>query len=100
MTVVSNAMSFKIERIVQGEELVVLCLSGRIVGEHVETLRELIAREKGAVAIDLTEVILAGREAVRLLAISEANGVELRHCPAYVREWITRERGIGYGQCS
>ena len=28
-----------------------------------------------------------------LLALSEANGIELRHCPAYIREWITRERG-------
>jgi hypothetical protein len=29
---------------------------------------------------------------MKLLAINEAKGIELRHCPAYVREWITRER--------
>jgi hypothetical protein len=29
---------------------------------------------------------------MKLLAINEANGIELRHCPAYIREWIRRER--------
>ena len=70
----------------------VLRVSGRIRGEHVDTLRELLGREKGGVAIDLKEVILVDREAVRLLALSEANGIELRNCPAYVREWVARER--------
>jgi hypothetical protein len=30
---------------------------------------------------------------VKLLALHEASGIELRHCPAYVRKWVTRERG-------
>jgi hypothetical protein len=30
---------------------------------------------------------------VRLLAVSESNGFELRNCPAYIREWVARERG-------
>jgi len=85
-------MSCRIDRIVSGEDLVVLRVSGRIRGEHVDTLRELLGREKGGVAIDLKEVILVDREAVRLLALSEANGIELRNCPAYVREWVARER--------
>lgn len=86
-------MSFKIERLVNEGDSAVLRVSGRIDGEHVDTLRELIAREDGGgVAIDLTEVLLADREAVRLLAVSEANGVELRNCPAYIREWVSRER--------
>jgi hypothetical protein len=29
---------------------------------------------------------------VKLLALTEARGVELRNCPAYIREWIERER--------
>jgi hypothetical protein len=33
---------------------------------------------------------------VRLLALSEANGIEIRNCPAYIREWVAKERnGIG-----
>ena len=93
-------MSCKIERLVDREDFVVLRVSGRIDGEHVDTIREVIAREKGGVALDLGHVILVNREAVRLLAVSEANGIELRNCPAYVREWVVREREVGYGQCS
>ena len=74
----------------------VLRVSGRIQAEHVDTLRELLRLEKEGVAIDLTEVILMDREAVKLLALSEANGIELRNCPAYIREWVSKERdGIG-----
>ena len=36
---------------------------------------------------------LAERDAVTFLARTERNGIELRHCPAYIREWVTRERG-------
>ena len=64
----SNAMNCKIDRIVSAESAVVVRVSGRIDGEHVGMLRNLIAQEKGGVAIDLTEVMLADREAVRLLA--------------------------------
>ena len=48
--------------------------------------------EGGLVAIDLNEVILVDREAVRLFATSELNGIELRNCPAYIREWVTKEK--------
>ena len=85
-------MSCRIERLVSEEDFVVLRVSGRIHGEHVDTLRELVGREKGGVAIDLEEVNLVDREAVRLLALGEANGIELRNCPAYIREWVARER--------
>jgi hypothetical protein len=47
---------------------------------------------KGIVAIDLTEVTLVSHEAVEALAAAEANGIELRNCPAYVREWVSRQR--------
>ena len=93
-------MSCKIERNVSADDVVVFLVSGRIDGEHVDTLRELIAREKSRVAIDLTEIILADREAVRLLAVSEANGVELINCPAYIREWVNREKDSALAQLS
>jgi hypothetical protein len=53
------------------------------------------------VGIDLKEVLLLDRGAVKLLALSESNGAELRNCPAYIREWVTRERGgyRGYRRC-
>jgi len=85
-------MSCRIDRLDMGEGSVVLRVCGRFDREHVDTLRELIAREKGKVAIDLMEVITVDREAVSLFAFSEANGIELRNCPAYIREWVARER--------
>jgi hypothetical protein len=39
-------------------------------------------------------VLLVDREAIKLLAMRESNGVELRNCPAYIREWVTRERAV------
>ena|SRR2546426_6821897 len=48
-------------------------------------------KSSSPLAIDLEQVLLADREAVRLLAACELNGTELRNCPAYIREWVTRE---------
>jgi hypothetical protein len=71
--------------------------SGRIDATHVETLRELTDQGKTTkgLAIDLTEVTLVSHEAVEVLSLAEASGIELRNCPAYVREWISRERERG-----
>jgi hypothetical protein len=84
-------MTCRIDRrsIEQGE---VLRISGRIAGEDLGVLRTAL-EEGRVVAIDLTEVELADRDAVTLLARTEVNGIELRHCPAYIREWVTREQG-------
>jgi len=85
-------MSFRIDRI--GENgLIVLLLSGKLTGEHVDTLRNVLRQESGALAIDLKNVSLVDRDAVQLLALAEYNGTELRNCPKYAREWVTRERG-------
>ena len=70
-------MTCRIDRVLieQGE---VLRISGRIQGEDLDVLRN--ALEDGrVVALDLTEVELADRDAVSLLARTEGNGIELRH---------------------
>ena len=85
-------MSCRIDRHVVGEDLVILCVSGRITTQDVDMLRGLLEQETSAVAIDLKNVLLADREAVKFLAVCESNGAELRNCPAYIREWVTRER--------
>ena len=85
-------MSCRIDRVVTAENLVVLFISGRITGEYVDILRGVLEQESGSFAIDLKNVLLVDREAVKLLALSEANGTELRNCPPYIREWVTRER--------
>lgn len=85
-------MACRIDRLVVGDNGVVLCVSGRITGQHVDTLRNALEQEGSTVAIDLRDVLLVDRDAVRLLALYESDGTELRNCPAYVREWVARER--------
>jgi hypothetical protein len=85
-------MSCRIDRIVSEGSRVVFRVSGRIHAEDMDTLRELLGREKGGIVIELEEITLVDREAVTFLALSEINGIELRNCPAYIREWVDRER--------
>ena len=94
-----HAMTCKIERVLTPIGFVVFRMSGRIDRAYVEVLQELIDNEKTPkrrLALDLTEITVVGLEAVRALSVAEANGIELRNCPAYVREWISqvRERGL------
>ena len=85
-------MSCKIERLLTSNNSVVLRVSGRIDEDQVDTLKEVFGREKGEIVLDLTEVSLVDRDAVKFLAASEANGILLRNCPGYIREWVARER--------
>jgi hypothetical protein len=85
-------MTCRIDRLFIGEGLVILRIIGRIAGEYVNLLRASLEEERNVVAIDLKDVFLVDREAVKLLALRESNGTELRNCSAYIREWVTRER--------
>ena len=86
-------MTCRIDRLAM-EQGVVLRISGRIAAEDLDVVRAAVEQGR-VVAIELAELELIDREAVKLLALSEANGVELRDCPAYIREWVTRERDSG-----
>jgi hypothetical protein len=70
--------------------LAIFSVSGRIGAMQVSELQHVLAAEnEGAdTALDLEEVRIAGREAVRFLAACEARGIELKNCPSYIREWI------------
>lgn len=83
-------MTCRIDRL-SFEQGVVLRISGRIAAEGLEVLRAALT-DGGVVALDLTEVELVDRDAVMLLSLCEAQGMELRNCPTYIREWVTRER--------
>ena len=85
-------MTCRIDRLVIEHDRVVLSVSGRITTDDLEVFRAALEQEGRAVAIDLAEVALVDRAVVKLLATSEANGIELRNCPAYIREWMARER--------
>ena len=73
---------------------VVFTISGQLAADNMSELCQLVdAEPPGSVPVlDLTDLILADREAVRFLRKCEALGrVVLRHCPAYVRTWMAGE---------
>jgi anti-anti-sigma regulatory factor len=75
-----------------GDGRVILRISGQLTGDHVSTLRTLLEQEGNALILDLKNVRLVDGDAVKLLAMHEANGIRIDNCPLYVREWIRRER--------
>jgi hypothetical protein len=81
----------KIQRSANGK--VVFTLSGRIEAEDVAELQRLFDLEGDAdhLTLDLKDVTLLDRDAVKFLARREADGIQLDNCPAYIREWIERE---------
>ena len=82
----------KIQRSSNGQ--VVLALSGQIDDRDITELETQIrSEEKGrSIVLDLKDLTLVSRDAISFLERCEADGVTLRNCAAYVREWITRQR--------
>jgi anti-anti-sigma regulatory factor len=76
------------------DRTVVFTVSGRLDAENVSELCQLIdAEPAGAVVVlDLTDLVLADRDAVRCLRDCEtADRIVLRNCPAYIRAWMAAE---------
>ena len=82
----------KIQRVTNGQ--VVFTVSGRMDAENVSELKELLESEASGrcLVLELHDLTLVDQEAVRFLARCEAQRIKLENCPAYIREWITRER--------
>jgi anti-anti-sigma regulatory factor len=78
----------KIQRSANGR--VVFTLSGRIEGEDVKELRQLLALETVGqqLVLDLRDVTLVNEAVVKFLAGCEADSIKLENCPVYIREWI------------
>ena len=83
----------RIQRSANGE--VVFTLSGRMDEGDIADLEALIKSEASGrrMVLDLRDLTLVGREAIAFLEHCEADGITLKNCPKYVREWITRSRG-------
>jgi anti-anti-sigma regulatory factor len=85
-------MTCKIHRQAVREGRVVLRVSGRLTGDHVDMLRTLLEEESSALTLDLKDVRSVDGDGIKLLAIHESNGVRIDNCPLYIQEWIRRER--------
>jgi hypothetical protein len=76
------------------DRTVVFTVSGRLDAENVGELCQLIdAEPAGAVVVlDLTDLVLADRDAIRYLRDCETGDrIVLRNCPAYIRVWMAAE---------
>ena len=82
----------RIQRSANGE--VVFTLSGQMDEEPIVELETLINSEvKGRrIVLDLKDLTLVNENAITFLERCEANSITLKNCPAYIREWITRQR--------
>src|SRR6202022_845520 len=83
----------KIQRSSNGE--VIFTLAGRLNEEQVAEMEALLKSEAATreIVLDLKDLTLVDRDAVRFLERCEAASIKLKNCPAYIREWIRRERG-------
>ena len=83
----------KITRAENGE--VIFTVSGRMDAENLDELKKLfIAEARGRrISLDLKELTLVDQDAVTFLERCEADNIQLKNCSAYIREWITSERG-------
>ena len=82
----------KITRAANGE--VVFKLSGQMGTENLGELEKLVSAEADGrrIILDLKDLKLVDQDAVNFLRRREADSVQLKNCPAYIREWIAGER--------
>ncbi len=85
-----HTMTLRIERSVR-HGIMVFTLSGRMKAEEVAELKALFDADYRTIVLDLRDVRLADRDAVKFLRSCERDGMKLENCPEYVREWMDRE---------
>jgi len=83
----------KIQRKANGK--VTFTLSGRIEAEDIDELRGLLELEGSGshIALDLKDVTLVDRDAIKFLTDCETDSIKLQNCPPYVRVRLWRESG-------
>ena len=73
---------------------VVFTLSGRMDEDSTSEMETLIRSESNVrpIVLDLKDVTIVNQDAVNFLERCEADGITLKNCPAYIREWITSQQ--------
>ena len=89
---IKSDQMLKIQRVTNS--YVVFTLSGRMDAENVAELKELIESEARGrrIVLELSDLTLVDRDTVKFLERCETDSIKLENCPAYIREWIARER--------
>ncbi len=83
-------MTFKIER-GSDEAQSAIRLIGSVKSEHLSEIAHQLEICGPGAALDLEGVTVVGVNVIHFLGERERQGTKLLHCPAYVREWISRE---------
>jgi hypothetical protein len=62
--------------------------------ENLGELEKLVGAEADGrpIILDLKDLKLVDQDAVNFLRRCEADSVQLKNCPTYIREWIAGER--------
>jgi hypothetical protein len=89
----ASSMAFRIEIAARGR-FTVFILSGHIETQAIAELRRLreFQTDYRDIVVDLKDVSLVDREAMRFFMSWEADGVTLENCTPYIREWMEREK--------
>ena len=84
----------RIERLANGKIVFTLC--GRMDAEQAAALNKLFRDESRdiQIVVDLKDLTLVDRDAVRFLERCESHGIKLTNSPAYIRVWIDTERSF------
>jgi hypothetical protein len=87
------SMAFRIEIAARGRSTVFI-LSGHVERQAIAELTRLceLQTDYRDVVVDLKDVSLVDREAMRFFMRCEADGVKLENCTPYIREWMEREK--------
>jgi anti-anti-sigma regulatory factor len=71
----------------------VLTVSGQIGVNDLTQLQEIVSRElEEGLALDLRDLKLIDADGIQFLIRCEARGIGVENCPAYIKEWMSKEK--------
>ncbi len=85
-------MTLKIEKCAENQ-MTIFRLSGRMRFDGLLELKRQLDGVRAKPVLDLKEVTHVDLEVVHFLGRCAQEGIELRNCASYIREWIRREQG-------
>jgi ABC-type transporter Mla MlaB component len=68
-------------------------VSGQINVNDLTQLEEIVSREPDhGLTLDLRELKLIDADGIQFLIRCEARGIRVENCPAYIKEWMSKEK--------
>jgi anti-anti-sigma regulatory factor len=83
----------RIQRSASAHDVTILKVSGQIEVNDLTELEEIVSCEgHDGLVLDLCELKLIDSEGIQFLIRCEARGIRVENCPAYMREWMSKEK--------